>query len=184
MRQAWISIVLLAATATIWSGVGLPTSEAIAQKPAQSTPKKPSVAPINAAQIRKILDAILAAAQKKDVNTVIKYLAPKATIEMTVQSTAGTNRLQLNRTQYQQYLQQGFEASQAYESKLSNVKVQVMAGGKAATATYTIIETVSMNEPPVTVSSATDAIVRFERVNGQILATQMKSTSKVNVKPL
>lgn len=145
-------------------------------------PATTQVTRITADQVRKILDAILLAAKNRDTNTVIKYLAPNAAVNLTVQSPAGTRNLTLNREQYRQYLQQGFELAQGYTTQLSNLKVQVDAAGKQAIATYTLLETVAMNEPAVSVTSTTDAAVRFQLVQGQILATQIKSVSRVEVK--
>lgn len=157
-----------------------PLDLAAAQQPSSATSQPTS---ITTAQVRTILDAILAAAKKRDPNTVIKHLAPNASVDLTVQSPAGTQRLSLNREQYRQYLQQGFEIAQGYNSQLSNLKVQVDSTGKQAIATYTLLETVNLNQPAVIITSSTDATVRFQLVQGQILATQIKSVSTVEVNP-
>lgn len=158
---------------------GVPEATLAQPAIAQQTAK-----PINTNQVRKILDAILIAAQKRDTQAVVQYLAPQAVVDMAVQSIAGAQRLRLNREQYQQYLQQGFELAQDYSSTLSNVEVTVGPDGKTAIATYSLTETMNLKEPAITVTSSTTSQVRFEQLNNQVLATEIKSNSIIEAKAI
>ena len=136
---------------------------------------------ITESQIRKILADMQTAATKQDVDGIMKYMAPTIAITMTIQTANGSETLTLTREQYRQYLQQGFEMIQGSRTKVSNLKVKVASNRKAATATYILTEETTLKDQPITVSAVTNQSVQFELVQGQILETSVKSTSKLNV---
>lgn len=143
----------------------------------------PKPAKLTEPEIRRILDAIQAAAEKRDTDGVMQYMAPNATIDLTLEtSIAAPQQLTLSANEYRQYLQQGFEITTSYSSQVSNLKVEIDPKGDSATATYRLVEETKLKDQPITITSSGDATIRFERVQGQILATQIRSTSRIEFK--
>lgn len=143
----------------------------------------PKPAKLTEAEIRQILDAIQAAAEKRDTDGVMQYMAPDVKIDLTLEtSIAAPEQLTLSASEYRQYLQQGFEIIATYSSQVSNLKIQVDPKGDSATATYRLVEETTLKDQPISLTSAGDTTVRFERVQGQILATQIRSTARIEFK--
>ncbi len=137
---------------------------------------------IRESQIRKILDAMEAAASQKDVDGILKYMAPNITIKITVQLGTRAQHITLTREQYRQYLQQGFQTTQTRTGKYTKLKIQVAPNGKTATATYTLVEEATLVGQPGTFKSTTQETVKFEQIKGQILETAATSNATIEVK--
>ncbi|NJP08677.1 MAG: nuclear transport factor 2 family protein [Leptolyngbyaceae cyanobacterium RU_5_1] len=183
---SWVQVGFAGTVAGV-IGLGALSNSVPAQEPVRLADSKATginskATKIDVAQIRKILDEMQVAAKKQDTEALVKYLAPDVEIDMTIQSLVGTQTLRLNREQYRQYLEQGFGITQDYSGKYSNLNVQVAANGKTASATYTLVEEVVMKDSAIAITSSTNSLIQFELIQGQILATQLKSTSKVDLK--
>ncbi|MBW4693187.1 MAG: nuclear transport factor 2 family protein [Lyngbya sp. HA4199-MV5] len=133
-------------------------------------------------QIRKILAAMAAAANQKDVEGLMKYMAPDITIKLTLRVGKGSQELNLSRAEYKQYLQQGFEATERYSGKYTNLKIQIAPNGKTGTATYTLVEEAKLKGQPVTLISTSQETITFEHIKGEILATAVMGDSTIVVK--
>ena len=137
---------------------------------------------ISERQIRAIFNATKLAAEQKDVDGIMKYMAPNITIKMTLKLGSNSQQLSLSRAQYQQYLQQGFETTQRYSSKYTNLKIKIAPDGKTGTASYTLLEEATLKGQPGRLVSTSQETVKFERIKGQILATAVTSTSTIEMK--
>ncbi|MCL6435682.1 MAG: nuclear transport factor 2 family protein [Leptolyngbyaceae cyanobacterium HOT.MB2.61] len=133
-------------------------------------------------QIRAILDQMQAASNKRDTKTIMKFLAPDATVRMTIDAQGKSQTMTLTRSQYYQYLQQGFYITENYRGQYSNLKIQVMPNKKAAIATYVLDEEITIKNQPGTLVSSSDASMKFEIVKGQILVTSLKTVSRLEFK--
>ena len=133
-------------------------------------------------QIRDIFNAMAAATKQKDVNGIVKYMAPQIAIKMTLRLGKSSQQLNLTREEYRQYLEQGFAITQRYSSQYKNLKIQIASGGQAGTATYTLVEEATLKGQPGRLVSTSQETVKFERLKGQILATAVTSTSTIEVK--
>lgn len=133
-------------------------------------------------QIRKIIVAMAAAANQKDVDGLMKYMAPDITIKLTLRVGKGSQELNLSRDEYQQYLRQGFEATERYSGKYTNLKIQIAPNGKTGTATHTLVEEAKLKGQPVTLMSTSQETITFEHINGEILATAVTGDSTIVVK--
>lgn len=133
-------------------------------------------------EIRAIFNATKLAAEQKDVEGIMKYMAPNITIKMTLKLGNGSQSLNLSRAQYQQYLQQGFETTQRYSSKYTNLKIKIAPDGKTGTAAYTLMEEATLKGQPVTLVSTSQETIKFERIKGEILATAVTSDSTIEMK--
>jgi ketosteroid isomerase-like protein len=137
---------------------------------------------INENQIREILEQMKLASSQKDTKAIMQFLAPDAIVQVTVEAMGKSQTMNLTRAQYYQYLQQGFYITDTYNGKYSNLKIQVTPNRKAAIATYVLDEEVTLKKQPGTLVSSSDASMRFEIVKGQILVTNLKSTSRLGIK--
>lgn len=138
--------------------------------------------PIQENQIRSILNAMETAASQKNVDGILKYMAPQITINVTVQLGSGSQQISLSREQYRQYLQQGFETTQRRSGNYTNLKIQIAPSGQTATATYTLVEAATIKGQPGTFVSTSQETVRFERIKGQLLETAATSKAAIEVK--
>jgi hypothetical protein len=171
----------LAASFSLWV---LPALPFVSSAPAITLAAAPKVTQIDDRQIRTILTTMQTAAQKRDTNTILQYLAPNVVIDMTVQSAFGNQQQRLSRTEYRQYLEQGYAITRNYTSTIENLQVKVASNGKSAIATYTLLEeiTVTMQSQPLAFKSESDASIKFELVQGKVLATSVKSISRIEPK--
>lgn len=137
---------------------------------------------LNEAQIRQIVDQMQAASNKRDTKTIMKYLAPNAAIRMTIEVQGKSQTMSLTRAQYFQYLQQGFYITESYSGQYSDLKIKVMPNKKAAIATYVLDEELTLKNQPGTLVSSSDAAMKFELINGQVLVTDLKTISRLGFK--
>lgn len=137
---------------------------------------------IRESEIRKILDAMETAASQKDVDGILKYMAPDITIRITVQLGGRAQQISLSREQYRQYLQQGFETTEKRSGKYTNLKIQIAPNGQTATATYTLVEEATLAGQPGTLKSTSQETVKFARVQGQLLETAATSNSTIEAR--
>ena len=132
---------------------------------------------ITEAQIRNILEQMKVATKNKNAEGITKFMSPNVAIEITVQAASGSQTLRLTGQEYRQYLEQGFQMMQNYNGSYSNLKVQINPDGKAATAIFDVNEEVSFQGQKIRSSSA--ETIRFELIQGKILATSVKAVSKI-----
>lgn len=132
---------------------------------------------ITETQIRQILEQIRAAAKNRNASAIAKFMSPKVAIELTVQSASGSQTIRLSRDEYISYLQQGFAMRESYNTSYSNINIKIAPDGKSAIATFNVTEEVSLGEQ--TIQSTSSETVKFELMQGQILATSLKAVSRL-----
>lgn len=165
-------------------GIALPVAWSIGATahPVPDFIKQSRTPTVRESQIRNILNAMETAANQKDVDGIVKYMAPNIIIKMTLKLGTGSQQLSLSRAQYQQYLQQGFETTQRYSSKYTNLKIKIAPNGKTGTAAYMLVEEATVKGLPGTLVSTSQETIKFERIKGQILATAATSNSTIEMK--
>jgi ketosteroid isomerase-like protein len=176
-RTSILVVSLLLGTMTPSGWVTVATAHQVPDFIKQSPASK-----IRESQVRNILTAMETAANQKDVDGIVKYMAPNIIIKITVQLGTGSQQLSLSREQYRQYLQQGFETAQRRSSQYQNLKIQIAPNGQTATATYTLVEEATLKGQPGTFVSTSQETVKFERIKGQLLETAATSNSTIMVK--
>lgn len=132
---------------------------------------------ITETQIRNILEQMRVATKNKNAETITNFMSPNVAIEITVQAASGSQTLRLKRQEYRQYLEQGFQMMQNYNGSYSNLKVQISPDGKTANATFNVNEEVSFQGQKIRSTSA--ETIRFELIQGKILATSVKAVSRI-----
>lgn len=130
---------------------------------------------ITTQDIRKIIDNIMAASKKRNVEGVMKYTAPNFIAESVIQAPSGPIDLTYNRDDYRQALEQTFSITQSYNVSYKNLKVTIAPDGQSATATYEATESGIVNGTSLSVQAT--ASTTFQIVNGNILATYTKSNA-------
>lgn len=139
---------------------------------------------ITAGQINTIIKQMLAASEQRSTAGIMKYIAPQATFDMTVQFAGNNQQLQLSRQEYEAYLVEGFAITQAYRSRVSQLKIQVAANKKSAIVTYVLDEATTIkpqySNQTLDVKATSNARLRFELVNGQVLITSSKTVTRMN----
>ncbi|MBW4678659.1 MAG: nuclear transport factor 2 family protein [Microcoleus vaginatus WJT46-NPBG5] len=148
--------------------------EAIPNFTAQATQQTQK---ITESQIRNILEQMKVATKNRNADTITKFMSPKIAIEVTLQAATGSQTLRLSREEYRGYLEQGFQRMQNYNGSYSNLKVQVSPDGKTATATFNANEEITFQGQKIRSNSA--ETIRFELIQGKILATSLKAVSRI-----
>lgn len=132
---------------------------------------------ITESQIRKILDEMKGATQNRNAAGVTKFMSANIAIELTVKAASGSQTIRLNRSEYSSYLQQGFAMRENYTGSYSNIKVKIQPDGKSAIATFNFTEQVGFQGQ--TIQSTSSETVKFELIQGQILATSIKAVTSI-----
>lgn len=172
--QRWFSTCL----AAIATSCLLFNPVATAKKPVSITAQAPAkVQKITESHVRRIISAMKTAADNRNVAGIVRYLSPKAAIEMTVQTPGGSQSLSFSRDEYRRYYQQGVQSIQSSSSSYSNLKIKIAPDGKTATATFNIIEQATTNGQPLTTRTA--ETVNFAIVDGQVVITSIKAISRL-----
>ena len=179
----WSATLPVAVGLALLGSASLGSARAIAQAPPAASPKITAQNDkITEAEIRAILDQMLTASRNRDADGVMKFMADNATIDLTVQTAAGSNRVRLTRQQYADYLKQGMDAIDQYRAKYSGIKVRVAANGQSAIATYTLEETSVLKNRPIAIAAVSNEVVTFQRVQGQLQATALRAIAQVEIK--
>lgn len=139
---------------------------------------------ISESNIRQILSQILAAAQSKNADGVVKFIAPEAQIRITMRTMGNTETVSLGRNQYHEYLKQGFQLSQDYNGTYTIQRVSIAPDGKTATVDYTQTEELKIENQPIVITSASQSTLTFKLIKGQILATLLVSDADITIKPV
>ncbi|MBD2018723.1 nuclear transport factor 2 family protein [Leptolyngbya sp. FACHB-36] len=177
IRLTTVTLTAMTILAIAGSGTAAPTP------PTPTIAQRQTVTRISAGQVQQILDAVQQATEKADIKTILSYLAPNATLEIRTQSSlTGPQTLKLSREEYRRYLEEGFQLIKASSSRMSDLKVQVAPNGRTAIATYQITEETTLKDQPITFSSVGTESVTFAIVQGRVLATQVRSNARVEIK--
>lgn len=137
---------------------------------------------ITSAQVRQTLESMLAATKRQDVTGIMQFIAPDATISVSMQSSLGAQQMELNRDEYRDYLDQAFRSMKSYSSKYSNLKINISPNGKTAAARLKLEEVAVLRVYNSTVRSVSDEVLKFAIVDGKLLITSVEAKSTVDVK--
>jgi len=134
------------------------------------------------AKIRQLADTMQTAVDQRNASGVMKFIAPKVAIDITLQSAMGTQQLRPTRAEYERSLREGFALIDRYTGKIANLKIQIAPDRKSAIATYLLTEETTLKQQPLTLTSSSNVMTRLEVMQDQILITAIKSTTKIVVK--
>lgn len=171
-----------------WAGIALglvagSPALAIAQKASPVIISQRTTA-ITTGQINTIIKQMLAASEQRRTAGIMKYIAPQAVFDMTIQFAGNNQQLQLSRQEYEAYLTEGFAITRAYRSQVSQLKIQVAANKKSAIVTYVLNEATTIkpqySSQTLNLTATSNARLQFELVNGQVLITSSKTVTRMN----
>lgn len=172
-----------------WAGIAL--SLGLAGVPALATTQNASPTVISqrsttitTGQINTIIKQMLAASKQRSTAGIMKYIAPQAIFDMTIQFAGSNQQLKLSRKEYEAYLVEGFAMTQAYSSQVSQLKIQVAANKKSAIVTYVLDEATTIkpqySSQTLNLTATSNARLQFELVKGQVLITSSKTVTRMN----
>ena len=156
---------------------------------ASPAPNPPSIsqaqtaAAITEEQIRQALTQVQQSANQGSIDGMLRFLAPNAFIEMTVQLPNGTAQtLRFNRDEYAANLRQNFQQLKTYQTAFRNLKTRIAADGKSAIATFNTFEEGTIERQKI--RTASSQIVILELQFGKVKATSIRSSVRMVVEPL
>ena len=130
-------------------------------------------AKLSEADIHQALARIDQASQQQDVAVFEQLLAPTATVKIDMRAADIDQPLELNKSQYLQLLKASWQvAGSDYRYARSNTRISFMPGGKVATASATIQETVKQDGQ--TVTSTMDEVSTFALLDGKLQVTSVQ----------
>jgi hypothetical protein len=107
----------------------------------------------------------------KDLDGVIKHLAPFVVINVTMDTPSGTQRIQLTRDQYKEALQKTFDRLVRHEYMHQNDKITIGNGGVTAIAETDVAEVLVIDGQERRTITHERAVL--EIVDGEILVVQI-----------
>ncbi|PSF39346.1 hypothetical protein C7H19_00730 [Aphanothece hegewaldii CCALA 016] len=141
--------------------VASPLKSSESQMVAQATNK------ITESAILKILEELKTAREKKDIDGMLKYIAPFAYTEVTVQTDNGRITINVQGTdEHRDLLTKSAQLRNASTTLDETAKVDVAADGNYAIATLNSTEQITTAQGATVLTSGND-ILRFGMVNNQ-----------------
>lgn len=136
-----------------------------------SRPKSPVVAGVKTSKIsetdiRKILKDILHSTNNREADKLLHYLAPSYTATLKTEN----EEMSLNRKEYQDYLEAGWNGFGFYRARHENENIQISPDKQKATLETDVIEIASLTDG-LTVKLRSHQKLMFEIIDGKILIT-------------
>jgi hypothetical protein len=123
-------------------------------------------------QIRTLVDQVTAAANRRDVGTVVGTLAEDVVIKLDVRGPDGKRqRLKMNRAQYEAYAVSTMRALQKYSYKRDKLDIAIAPDGQTATVKSRAREVAEYQGN--TIVAAVDDVTTLALRDGRLLVTEM-----------
>ena len=139
---------------------------------------------ITADDIWQIMDEVEAATLDRDIDGVMKYLAPSVEIRVTMGTSFGPQRVKRTREQYKAETLNLWSIMTHHEYRRENVEIKISDDGQVAVVEADIIERHVVHGQ--TIDTTTHERVTLEIIDGHILATKidafMRSPSAPSMK--
>lgn len=121
-------------------------------------------------QVRALVERVTAAANRRDIATIMQPLAPDVVVRLDMRGPDGKRqRLKLNRAQYETYLRDGLAALDKYSVKRGTLDVSIAPDGQTATVNGSSREVAEYQG--TTIVAAVDDSTTLALRNGQIVVT-------------
>ncbi|GFE68859.1 hypothetical protein [Chroococcus sp. FPU101] len=157
--------------------IASPLQSSNSQMVAQATNK------ITEAAILKILEDLKAAREKEDIDGMLKYIAPFAYTEVTVQTDSG--RLTVNvqgLEEHRDLLTKAAQFRNASTTLNESAEVDISTDGNFAIATLNTTDQITTSQGSTVLTSGTD-ILRFGMVNNQPMIVSATLNGWLSVLP-
>jgi hypothetical protein len=133
--------------------------------------KESSTTYITEDDIWKIMDEVEVATLHKDIDGVMKHLAPSVVINVTVSSPYGPQNVPMSREKYQKETLKGWSMTSDNEYRRENEKIKLSDDGQIAVVETDVIESYVLQGK--TNHTRTQERVTLEVVDGEILVTRI-----------
>jgi hypothetical protein len=128
--------------------------------------------------IRAKLADIDRATEKRDAATLCAMIAPGARITIRTDAVEGGRTIRLEPAEYCDYMKQGFEQAETYESVRSDVRIALSPDGKAAVVDDSVAEKAVVAGR--TLDTVTAEKLTFEVRDGRLMLTAIDGQIRSN----
>jgi len=121
-----------------------------------------------------IMDEVEVATLNKDIDGVMKYLAPSVVINVYLSSPYGPQKVPMTREEYQKETLKGWSMTTDYEYRLENEEIiKISDDGQTAVVETDVIESYVMEGR--TIDTSTHERITLQVVDGEILVTRINA---------
>ena len=124
------------------------------------------------ADINHVLGQLDQASNSKNVDGVLKHMAPQVRIQIDMSAVGMQQPMVMSRAEYASSLRDNWGQAMNYRYQRSNTKIRIAADGQSAQATASVKESMKIQGQPI--SSVTDETTKFELIKGQPMATEVR----------
>jgi hypothetical protein len=118
-----------------------------------------------------IIDEVKRATLDKDVDGVIKYLAPFVIINLSMETPFGMQMTQMSRDQYKEELQKVYSKATHHEYRCENVKISISDDSRSAIVETDVIERIVVEGQDVRTKTHEKTVM--EIIDGKLLVTTL-----------
>lgn len=127
--------------------------------------------------IYEIMDEVEVATLDKDIDGVIKYLAPSVIIRVTTDTPFGPQTVRMTCEQYQNETLKGWAMTSHNEYRHENEEIKISDDGQIAVVETDVIERYVVQGQ--TINTTTHERVTLEIVDGEILVTRIDALMNI-----
>jgi ketosteroid isomerase-like protein len=124
--------------------------------------------------IREIMNKVKTATLNKDIDSVVKYMAPSVVIDITVETVFGPQKHRWSREQYRDETKKVFSMTSHYEYKCENEKITISDDRKSAVVETDVVEVMVIQGRRN--QTMTHEKTTLEIVDGKLLVTKLEGT--------
>jgi hypothetical protein len=118
-----------------------------------------------------IIDEVRRATLDKDIDGVIKHLAPFVIINLSMETPFGIQMTQMSRDQYKEELQKVYSRATHHEYQCENVKISISDDSRSAIVETDVIERIVMEGQDVRTKTHEKTVI--EIIGGKLLVTSL-----------
>jgi hypothetical protein len=121
--------------------------------------------------VLEVIDEVRKATLAKDIDGVIKHLAPFVIINLSMETPVGMQMTQMSRDQYKEELQKVYSKVTHHEYQCENVKITINDDSRSAIVETDIIERLLMDGQDVRTKTHEKTVI--EIIDGRLLVTSL-----------
>jgi hypothetical protein len=133
-----------------------------------------ATARITEAQIHQILEAIDAAASRKDAEGIVRHFARDCIIRLDMPGPHGRQVLRVDREAYATTLKESFSTVTGYKYRRAETTIHIAPDGRSARVTGRIFEAITVQDRII--EAVTEHAAIFELRSGEVFITSLHTT--------
>jgi hypothetical protein len=127
--------------------------------------------------IWNIMDDVEVATVEKDIDGVMKHLAPSVVIHVTVSSPYGPQKVPMSREEYEKETLKGWSMTSDYEYRCENEEIKLSDDGQTAVVETDVVESYMLKGEPI--HTRIRERVTLQVLDGEILVTRIDAFMKM-----